>query len=53
MKARVSWVALRFDDGVGVVFLIVPKFGFEVLGDIRCDNRSEFGGIVVAAEDGR
>jgi hypothetical protein len=30
----------------------VPEFGFEVLGDIRCDDRSEFGGIVVAAEDG-
>ena len=53
MKARVSWVALRFDDDVGVVFLIVTEFRFEVLGDIRCDSRSEFGGIVVAAEDGR
>ena len=53
MKTRVSWIALRFDDGAGVVFLIVPEFGFEVLGDIRCDDRSEFGGVVVTAEDGR
>jgi hypothetical protein len=34
LKARASWIALRFDDGAGVVFLIVPEFGFEVLDDI-------------------